>query len=329
MNLVMEKNELSAKAMGGTELMMGRIYDGSIPADLLEQFQIIPTRVRDLDETKWRILYIHDLPEDPEVQHLANEGWRKFHKIVFVSNWQAQLFIAKFNIPWSKCVVLLNAIHPIPVERDPSTEINLIYHTTPHRGLNILLPVFARLAERHKNIHLDVFSSFKLYGWAERDEQFKELFKFADDHPNITNHGAVPNDEIRQALAQAHIFAYPSIWPETSCIALMEAMSAGLTCVHPNYAALYETGANWTQMYFWHEDLNEHAKIFFMLLDNAIQNVYNENILARNASQKVYADAFYSWGVRSKQWEALLRSIVAMNESKAIESGGSQFVYRV
>jgi UDP-glucose:(glucosyl)LPS alpha-1,2-glucosyltransferase len=326
--MLIEKNELSAKAMGGTELMLSRIYDGSIPADLLEQFQIIPTRVRELDKTKYRILYVHDLPEDPEVQHLANEGWRKFHKIAFVSNWQAQLFIAKFNIPWSKVVVMLNAIHPItPDVKDPA-KVNIIYHTTPHRGLNILLPVFARLAEKHKHIHLDVYSSFKLYGWAERDEQFKELFKFADDHPNITNHGSVDNDTIRVALSKANIFAYPSIWPETSCLALMEAMSAGLTCVHPNYAALFETGANWTQMYFWHEDLNEHAKIFFMLLDNAIENAYNENIFARNASQKVYADAFYNWNVRSKQWEALMRSIVASGESKDITDTGSQFVYR-
>jgi UDP-glucose:(glucosyl)LPS alpha-1,2-glucosyltransferase len=59
----MEVNELSVNAKGGTELMMERLYQ-SLDKDLLEQCQIIPSRVRDLDETKVRILWQHDLPGD-------------------------------------------------------------------------------------------------------------------------------------------------------------------------------------------------------------------------------------------------------------------------
>jgi UDP-glucose:(glucosyl)LPS alpha-1,2-glucosyltransferase len=323
---IMEINELAKNAMGGTELALRRIYDGKIPRDLLEQFQIIPTRVRDLSPDKWRILYMHDLPNDPEVMHLKDNGWNKFHRIVFVSNWQCQHFIDHFNIPWSKCVVLANAIDPIPVVEKPRDKVRIVYHTTPHRGLNILVPVFNHLAKQYPNIELDVFSSFGLYGWAQRDEEFKEILDQAKNSERVNYHGAVSNEEIRKFLGETpHIFAYPSVWPETSCFCLIEAMSAGLLCVHPNYGALYETAANWTSMYNYHEDQQEHAKLFCMMLENAIQNVFEDNMQGRLQAQKTYTDAFYSWPMRAKQWESLLHSIEASEEPKTIEE--DQFVY--
>ena len=57
----MELNELNKNAMGGTELMMKRLHD-SIDQDLLDRFQIIGSRVRELKEDKVRILWLHDLP---------------------------------------------------------------------------------------------------------------------------------------------------------------------------------------------------------------------------------------------------------------------------
>lgn len=83
----MEINELSKKAMGGTELMLDRLHS-SIDPDILNEFQIIPTRVRELDESRYRILWIHDTCDDPETYHLNNGGYNKFHKLVFVSYYQ-------------------------------------------------------------------------------------------------------------------------------------------------------------------------------------------------------------------------------------------------
>jgi len=328
---LMEINDLSKNANGGTEQMLRRLYS-SLPRDILKEFQIIPSRVRDLKEDKYRVLWLHDLHNDPEAKNNLEDGaWHRFHRIVFVSNWQMQNFIQLYNIPWSRCIVMQNAIEPMPekVKRDDDF-VKLIYHTTPHRGLQLLLPVFDKLCETYNNLQLDVYSSFKLYGWAERDEQYKELFDFIEAHPNMTNYGSVSNEEVRTALSQADIFAYPSIWPETSCLCLMEAMSAGLNCVHPNYGALYETGAGWTTMYHWHEDLNEHAKMHYMMLDNVIKNIKNENQIGRQESQRAFVNAFYNWeAVRTKQWMAFLQSILASNEPREITEPEKSFEYRV
>lgn len=320
-------NEISAKSLGGTEQMAHRI-EKSLPKDLLDNFQIIPSRVRELDESKVRILFLHDLPGDPESQHLAGEGWRKFHKIVFVSFWQREWYVRHFGIPYSRTCVMHNAIEPIPLaDNRPVDQINLIYHTTPHRGLEILVPVFKSLAQKHKDIHLDVFSSFEVYGWGDRDKHFEGLFEEIKSDPNMTYHGYVPNENVRLALQSAHIFAYPNIWLETSCLSLIEAMSAQCYCVHPDYGALSETAANWTYMYPYHEDPNQHAGIFHQALDQVIDLVRDRNPsqLIKAQSAKSYCDLFYNWEIRKEQWEALLRSLV--NLPREIEASKAMFHY--
>lgn len=307
--MVSVNDEMSVAAMGGTELM-GHRLESSIDPELLSNFQIIRSRVRDLDETKVRVLWLHDLPEDPESEHLANGGWSKFHKLVFVSNWQMQRYIDRYDIPWSHCTVIPNAIEPIEAHEKPDDIIRLAYWSTPHRGLNILVPVFAKLAEEHDNIELDVYSSFKLYGWEDRDKPFEALFDACRKHPKINYHGTVSNEELREGLKKAHIFAYPSTWQETSCLCLMEAMSAGLLCVHPNLGALYETAANWTVMYQYHEDHNQHASALYHILSDALRYAKDESTISRVASQKSYADVFYNWSVRAGLWESMLKSLL-------------------
>lgn len=325
--MTIETNELSVNAMGGTELMLNRVMS-SLSPELLEQVQIIPSRARALDPTKVRILYCHDLAEDPEAQKaLSHRGWANFHKIVFVSNWQMQRYIERYEIPWAKCMVIPNAVEPIESDlsfKQKAGQIHFIYHTTPHRGLNILYAVFNELCKTHTNIHLDVYSSFKIYGWEERDEPFKEIFQQIADHPNMTNHGTVSNDEIRKALSQSDIFAYPCTWVETSCLALIEAMSAGLICVHPNNGALFETSGNWTTMYQFQDDVNQHASHIYQILDQTLKGWGSDMQLTQVRNQKAYADVFHNWNFRAPQWNALVSSL--LNEERGLPE--EMYIYK-
>jgi UDP-glucose:(glucosyl)LPS alpha-1,2-glucosyltransferase len=301
----------------------------------MDEVQIFPSRVRvELDPTKIRILYCQDLADDPEASHLDNDGWRRFHKFVFVSHHQQQAFIERYQIPHSRCSVLQNAITPIPVHTKPKDRVNLIYTSTPHRGLNILYAAFCELAKKRQDVHLDVFSSFKIYGWGERDQAFEQLFDMLREHPQITYHGSVPNEQVREALQRAHVFAYPSTWIETSCIALIEAMSADLVCVHSNLGALYETASMWTMMYPFHESMNDHANIFYHSLQRAVetararidQGTDGEAWHGGESAQKRYADLFFDWDLRAEQWSGLIRSLLHLDRS--IETSES-FVYKI
>lgn len=329
-----ERNELNKNSFGGTERMMDQLYK-DLPEELLKEYQIIPSRVRELDDKKLRVLYLHDLAEDPEAKAAVedNGSFTRFNRIVFVSHWQRNQFFCKYpdlKSNWSRTAVIQNSIIPIEKHDKPKGKINIIYHTTPHRGLNILYAAVNKLAEKHPEIHLNVYSSFELYGWKERDAEYEGLFNDIKNHANMTYHGFKPNDEVREALKQAHIFAYPSIWPETSCIALIEAMSAGCICVHPDYAALPETASNWTMMYNWNEDINAHAQQFLNALDVAIdvakQNQESESFYSNQLnSQKAFVDMFNNWEIKKKHWEAFLMSF--KNEDREIKNQYKCFRY--
>jgi len=302
-------NEVNANSRGGTELLIDE-FNERIPTSLSDHFQIIPSRFRGFEPGKIAIYWAHDLPGDPECDHLKNGGYNQYERIVFVSNWQMQAFINYYGIPWYKCIVIHNAI--VPVENKPRSKdkIKLIYHTTPHRGLELLAPVFDKLCEKYDNIELDVFSSFKMYGWEERDQVYSEVFEMLKNNPKVRYHGFGDYHTVRSALSDAHIFAYPSIWPETGCRSLMEAMSAGVLSVHSNYGCLHETAAAWTWMYQYSEDKREHAQTFYQHLDAAIANYWNESVQSRLASQSSYANVFYNWEMRKHQWISLLRMIL-------------------
>ena len=285
---LMETNEISnSNAAGGTEMYMRFLYSGHIPRHLLENVQIVPSRLRTLKEDKIRIWFEHNLPNDPESQKaFVDEQMRNsFHKTVFLSNWHYQAFMMSLPVPYSSnqcvieggmhCIESYEKNPKLPVKPDPNKVVNISYHTTPHRGLELLVPVFLKLAEEDKNIHLHVHSSFKMYGWDARDKQYEHLFNICKEHPQITYHGFTKHDDLIVEMENKyHIFAYPNIWPETMCRALLEAMYYGLVCVHPDFAALPDTsGAVNKYMYGGSSNNEIHAALHFNNLKKAIADV--------------------------------------------------------
>jgi glycosyltransferase involved in cell wall biosynthesis len=306
------------KPMGGTELMLNALLQ-RLGDSFAEEIEII-VRPQEIDEQKKNILWVHDLPADMPFMASAVER-SNFDGIVFVSSWQQQLFNLNADVPFSESVVIKNAIEPIPErEKQDDGVVRLVYHSTPHRGLEILVPVFVELCKKYDNLRLDVFSNFDLYARPELNENYESLYDICRSHEKITYHGTQPNSVVRDALASAHIFGYPSIWRETSCLCAMEAMSARCVVVAPNYGALAETLAGFSIAYDYNENKHEHAQVFAAALDKAIEGVVNSRYDQLLHFQKAYADSFYNWDSRISQWTSYL-SFVKNNPKKRKMNG--------
>jgi len=246
-----DHDELSANANGGAE-MMGRLLERHLDRELFECVHIIRSRVRSISPTLPNILWLHDLPNDPEAVKLADPQWRsQFARLVFVSEWQQREYNRVLGVPFREGTVIRNAIElsgesaskVVEGKASRKDQLRLIYHTTPHRGLELLAMMVGRLGQDLPNarIRLDVFSSFEAYGWSERDEPYRGLFEWLRSHPWVRYHGWQPNDVVVDHLREAHAFVYPCIWPETSCIAAIEALAYGCDVWTTDLGALPET----------------------------------------------------------------------------------------
>jgi UDP-glucose:(glucosyl)LPS alpha-1,2-glucosyltransferase len=311
-----EENEISKNASGGTEIAKRRLAE-LIDPKLLENFQIICSRQRTYEPDKLRVFWCHDLPEDPESNKFKDsEFQRNIHKYIFISNWQMQRYQLVQGVKYDgKVDVIESGIEPAPEscleKTNDDGKIHIVYTSTPQRGLSILLPVFKYLAEHYPNIHLHVFSSFKIYGWDQMDAQFEPMYNEIRNHPQMTYHGFVPNAELKEFLNKCHIFAYPSIWLETSCRAMLEAMSAGLVCVHPNYGALPETSGALNIMYRGDmEDPQHHCNILVQHLDAAIRLVNSSSHKNLISFNKAYVDSRYNINRIVSQWEIMLKDLL-------------------
>ena len=69
-------DELSKNAMGGTEMMKYGLYERLDPT-LRDDVQIICSRVREVDQDRPTVLWLHDMFNDPEANHLKDPEARE------------------------------------------------------------------------------------------------------------------------------------------------------------------------------------------------------------------------------------------------------------
>lgn len=305
---VIHDNHVTKKAMGGTELMRERII-ATVDKELLKGVTIHFSKIYDLDMSSKNILYLHDLPEDIRYERLNDINVvAAYDLFIFVSYHQRDLFLCKFRIPIEKTKVIKNAIgdyfNPNQNKKE-NDAIKLIYHTTPHRGLNLLLPIFTEL-QKHHNVELDVYSSFKIYGWEQDDKNYADLFKELEKNESIRVHGTVSNGEIVSALTKSDMFIYPCIWHETSCLALMEAIQNGCICVHPDFGALPETAQGMTYMFDMSSQYNDIANRAYNLSKYILDNY---SFIRKEMEVKSSRFMPYSLVEFSRKWHSILKEL--------------------
>ena len=298
---------MAENSMGGTELLTMELFK-RLPEEYKDYFQFIISRKYELED-KPRLYWLHDLALDPVHSFLTEpNGISLFEKLVFVSHWQQQQFNTLLNIPYSKGVVIKNAIDPIEYHDKPKDgPLQLMYCSTPQRGLDVLYNALSLLDR--DDWHLHVYSSYGLYGWKDNDKPFEPLFEKIEEHPNMTSYGAVPYDELREAWKKMHILAYPSTWQETSCRVAMEAMSAHCAVVTSNWGALPETCGEYGYMYTYTEDKQEHAVRFADELEDVMDEYWSEITQFNLDNARQYAYTHYSWSKRISQWTYFLDNL--------------------
>jgi tetratricopeptide (TPR) repeat protein len=190
---------------------------------------------------KKKYLWLHDVqePEDFTERRLSN-----LDKVIVLSKYHRSLF----PIPEEKVFYSANGIDPFDYTSEKKIKRNpykLIYTSCPSRGLEHLLDWWPEIRKEHPKAELHVFYGFhnfvkgykdnpKMMAWKdEMEEKLKQ--------EGITFHDRQPQDVIRDHSLESGIWAYPTEFPEISCITAMKMQSCGVWPATTGFAALEET----------------------------------------------------------------------------------------
>ena len=295
---------------GGSEILhdnlikyTGRSWESRI--NLISSF----TDPRFLDPNRINVVWQHLYTDQGAAQGMA---YRQFtdhvEHYVYVSNWQLDQFKKDFGVDNLSNFVIKNAIEPIEFKEKPSDKIRLIYTSMPDRGLEVLLKSWKIL--NRTDIELHIYSSNIIYGKGysnSRAGKYDHLFHQCKNTPGIIYKGFAMNQAVRKALQSSHILAYPSIYPETSCLAAIEAGAAGCKIVTTDFGALPETCNGWAEHVPYSENIDQLAESYAETLNKSIDN-YSTNSYNIQEQSRWFND-YYSWTNRSQEWVNFFNNI--------------------
>lgn len=293
---------------GGTEILVGNLRKW-VDRNYLDKVNLIVSHCNPqfLSNDKPNVLWQHVDTNQGVAQGLRDpEFTDKLDAIVFVSNWQMEKYIIEFNLPRNKCAVIRNAVEPVEwIEKSKTGPLKLIYTSTPWRGLEVLLESFKLL--KNRNIQLDVYSSTVIYGANFMPGAYEWLFNRCRQTPGINYRGYAANKAVVKACGSSHIFSYPSVFAETSCLAAIEAGATGCRLVLTDLGALPETCGDWGTYTDHHSDglIERYAG----LLEDEIVNYWNN--YGRLVDQVKYFNSVYSWQTRKDEWINLIKQLSA------------------
>ena len=195
------------------------IFNRSIPQEIMNH----------LDK---KLFYLsHDAYDQINIKWLMNDGSENLlNKIICVSDWQKNTFIDYLNADPNKLEVLGNpidySIYSGHAERDPN---KLIFTSIPYKGLDFLPDLFSEIKLKSKNqkLHLDVYSSFQLYGREEEDETFADVFRTLNNMEDVNLFSPISMVDLAYKFKQAGLYLAPSTYHETFGRVYIESMAGG------------------------------------------------------------------------------------------------------
>jgi glycosyltransferase involved in cell wall biosynthesis len=293
---------------GGTEILYKELKR-RIGDEYFDKINVIPSLcfADKIDESKINVLWQHENWDQDNVKNLSKHSfYSKIDHFVYISSWQYINYCQNFPINHSKCSIIRNCINPIEFIAGKNNKPVIIYTSGPWRGLDVLLEAF-RMINRN-DVELHIYSSTKIYGQEHYelfDSYFKKLYDYADKLPNVKRYEYIPNEELRQKVARADIFAYPSTYIETSCLAAIEALSSGCKVIVTNFGALPETCSVWAT----YVPMTDNKKLLVRLFADKLNDEIN-NYTERNKEQSDFYNKYYSWDFIEKQWRKLFNKLI-------------------
>jgi glycosyltransferase involved in cell wall biosynthesis len=294
----------------------------SLDVFIIQNTPYIAQEVKPLLGEKTKMIFWSQHDSDQPAVKILSDGYLTncLDAVVLLSNYQLTTYLRDFRIPKEKYKVIGNAISPCfenLFKSDPlsfkKTPFKLTYTSTPFRGLNLLTDLFPAIKHEFKESTLEVYSSMQVYQVPEANdlEVYGNLYQKLKALKGVSYFGSLSQTKLADRLKRALILTYPNTFPETSCIAVMEAMAAGLYVVTSDLGALKETLSGYGKLLTADISSLEYRQQFCDEVVSYLQKVYknpkevNKNLII----QIEYVNSNYVWSKRAIEWEDLFNNI--------------------
>jgi len=252
------------------------------------------------------------------VSDYAVEGEREaWDRIVFVSDHQRRQFAKAFQL---EGMVLRNAPAPPFSALAPRSDYffengrppRFVYSSAPGRGLDFLLIAFPSIRAAVPGATLQVYSDQKLYQVDAEKDDYSVYYELARAIPGVNYHGSVSQTQLAEEFCQADAWLYPTTFVETSCIALMEAGSAGCGLICSSVGALPETANGFATVFDPPTNKAMWSKQFATGVAAWVEAAQADPAAARSRLQSA-KDHFraMTWDLRAAEWETMFADLVS------------------
>ena len=248
-----------------------------------------------------------------------------FDAMVFVSAWQQKINQQFAQRHW-KQTIIGNGMNPAiakqfaPQEsiRAAKTELPLaLYVGHFARGAFHVPAIVERMAAKRSDFSVEIFCNEDPSSDAEANARYIDWMR---SRPHIAHVGKVGKQDFVTRLRRASLLLAPNPWPETSCVALIEALASGLSAVITARAVLPETAAGFArQIPIENADdpLRFDMKIDYDAFADAALEVLREfkdkpgETEQRLRRQVDYFVNNYQWSHRTEPWRSFIESLKA------------------
>lgn len=239
--VLLSNNNLDRQVYDNLILDNINLFDGYAEiADVIILNRFLPNSIQHLVQVKKVFYYSHDAYDQANIQWLIGENVEKyFQKIFCVSEWQKQSFVKYFNCDADYFEVIGNPIdYSLHYGYAQRQENKLIFASIPYKGIEILADLFNDICiKSKKDLQLQVFSSFSLYGREEENEQYGEYFNKLHNTKGVVLNESISMKDLAYEFMTSSLLIHPCTYQETFGRVFVESMASGCLPVTVNNGA--------------------------------------------------------------------------------------------
>lgn len=232
-------------------------------------------------KTATRALWLHDVGMEPFESHADH--------LVCISEYQRDFY----NFEHEEVHVIGDGVDENLLKRITNgdrDENQLIWTSNPDRGTAVAASIFQVLRERWPDLELHIYGRASVYGWGPEAES--PYLPRHVDLENVFLHEPLPRAQLFKVLAKSWAMFYPTYWPETFCMAALEAQAVGTPVITTPAGALPETVKGGIVTYD------------FL---NAVSQLRNKKRWEKLSVQGIEWAKDNTWQKVAERWEAAIR----------------------